>query len=263
VTSAELWAESRDNARALDAIEELHAGGARHIHAARIALTAHLHAGRWHDVLRGVRLLSKRRALHDAAARRLKLIAYRELLLARRHDAAALEAAFEEIDSDDRRLPEVALLAARLLNVVGRGRIAAQVLEQALEVEWNERLLDEYARAQSFPARERIERAEGWLQRHPQSPGLLRCLGELCLREQLWGKARVYLEESLRLQVHPATYLALARLAEMTGQNAEAAQHYREAALGLANVVSESAPDLQRVSAAALARDPAASALLL
>ncbi|HEU0199466.1 MAG TPA: hypothetical protein VFR86_03435, partial [Burkholderiaceae bacterium] len=101
-----------------------------------------------------------------------------------------------------------------------------------------------------------------WLQKHPQSAGLLRCLGELCLREHLWGKARVYLEESLRLQVHPATSLALARLAEMTGQEAEAAQHYREAALGLSNVLSESAPELQRASAASLQRDSAGTALI-
>jgi HemY protein len=57
----------------------------------------------------------------------------------------------------------------------------------------------------------------------------------LCLKEQLWGKARSYLEDSLRAASHPATLLALARLAETLGEEAEAARHFREAALGFAS----------------------------
>jgi HemY protein len=63
---------------------------------------------------------------------------------------------------------------------------------------------------------------------------LLRTAGVLCLREQLWGKARSYLTESLQIEKAPATLVALARLAEAVGDEAEAAQHFREAALGFA-----------------------------
>ena len=63
---------------------------------------------------------------------------------------------------------------------------------------------------------------------------LLRTAGALCLREQLWGKSRSYLAESLQIEKSPATLVALARLAEAVGDEAEAAQHFREAALGFA-----------------------------
>ena len=59
------------------------------------------------------------------------------------------------------------------------------------------------------------------------------------MREQLWGKARQYLNESLRERTHPATLLALARLEETLGNEAEALHHYREAALGYANWIGE------------------------
>lgn len=259
VTGAELWTDGREARRALDAIGEVQAGGARHIQVARIALAAHLQVGRWAEVLKIVRLLAKRKALHEAAVRRLKLLAYRELLQDTRHDAAALAATFEAIPPEDRRLVEVALEAARLLNSAGRGRAAADAIETALDASWDERLLDEYARAQAAPGRERIERASGWLQHHPQDAALLRCLGLLCLREQLWGKARTYLLESLRLRIHPATSLALARLADATDQGAEAAAHYREAALGFARLSQEASGETQRGAARIAARDAAAT----
>lgn len=236
ISSAEMWAEGRENQRALEALDTLHATGSRHIHAARVALNANLQSGRWSDVLRGVRALEKRSALHPVLSERYKLLAWRETLLERRHDPAALEAAWNRIPPADRELTELALEGACLLNLAGRGRAASTAIEAALNRRWDERLLDEYARAQVMPARERIERAEAWLKAHPGDAALLRCLGLLCLREQLWGKARSYLEDSLRQQPHPATLLALAKLAEALGDEAEAARHFREAALGFANL---------------------------
>jgi HemY protein len=139
-------------------------------------------------------------------------------------------------------LPEVALEGARLLNVAGRGGRAAGAIEDALQAapsEWDENclpLLEEYARAHAFPARGQLEQVERWLADAPRDDAkravLLRTAGTLCLREQLWGKARSYLNESLQIAKDPATLLALARLAEALGDEAEAAQHYREAALG-------------------------------
>jgi HemY protein len=239
VASAEMWTEARENARALDAIAALQSSGGRHIHAARVALAANLQAARWEEVLRGVRLLAKHKALHETVAARYKALAWGALLAQRRHDAAALEAAWNRIPAEDRQIPELALAAARLLNRAGCGRAAGAALEAVLQKHWDERLLDEYASAYDFPARERIEHAEAWLKDHPDDPALLRCLGLLCLREQLWGKARTYLEQSLRAKAHPATLLALGKLAETVGDGQEAARHYREAALGYAQLLAE------------------------
>jgi HemY protein len=254
VSSAEMWSEQRENDAALGAIDRLQGAGARHIHAMRIALNANLQSGRWEEALKALRALEKRNALHPVLARKLKLAAYREQLLAQRYDPASLETAWNAIPAADRELPEVALEGARLLNVAGRGGRAAEAIEQALRLplaEWDEtctRLLDEYARAQSFPARGQLERVERWLADAPRDDAtravLLRTAGLLCLREQLWGKAKSYLNDSLQIAKHPATLVALARLAEALGDDAEAARHYREAALGFsqaAHVAGDSA----------------------
>jgi HemY protein len=62
----------------------------------------------------------------------------------------------------------------------------------------------------SDPARQ-LQTAEGWLKEHPADPSLLLTLGRLCLQTSLWGKARDYLESSLRLQRNPEACAELAR----------------------------------------------------
>jgi HemY protein len=246
VTSAEMWTEQRENDSALDAIGRLQGAGARHIHAMRIALNANLQSGRWDEALKAARLLEKRNALHPVLARKLKHAIYREQLLAQRDDAAVLEALWRRLPEADRKVPEIALEGARLLTRAGRGQPAAEAIEAALgdaPAHWDdcaERLLEQYARAQAFPARGQLERVEGWLAQVPQGgalrAALLRTAGLICLREQLWGKARGYLQDSLAEASHPSTHLALARLAEALGEGAEAAASYREAALGFVDV---------------------------
>jgi HemY protein len=102
------------------------------------------------------------------------------------------------------------------------------------------KLLDEYARAQSFPSRDQLERVENWLRNAPPSgpvrAALLRSAGQICLREQLWGKSRTYLLESIAEDKQPSAFLALARLADAIGDEREAADYYREAAIGYASL---------------------------
>ncbi len=248
VTGAEMWSESRENERALEALDSLHATGSRHVHAARVALSAHAQSGRWQEVLRGVHALAKRNALHPTLVDRLRVRAHRALLGQRRHDAMALESQWNQISAAERRLPEVALEAARLLGQAGRGQSAASAIEAALNQQWDNptriALLDEYARVDAMPVRQRIERAERWLADHPNDAALMRCLGLLCLREQLWGKARTYLTDSLKEESHPATLLALGRLSESLNEEKQAAHYYQQAALGFGRMALTPSADV-------------------
>jgi len=232
VLSADMWSEQRESARALQVIEQLHETGARHIHAMRIALVAHLQSNHWHDAIRIVRALDKHRGLPAPASAAYKALAYRGLLRESADDAGALVRLWNAVPSADRTVPELALEAARCFNELGRGVEAAGVLEPALQEHWSDRLLDEYARCAQLNVGTALARVEEGIAAHGRTAASLRCLGRICLRAGLWGKARSYLEESWRLQGGAATALALAELAEGVGDAALAAQWFREAALG-------------------------------
>jgi HemY protein len=77
-------------------------------------------------------------------------------------------------------------------------------------------------------ARRHLERAESWLQQHPGDPGLLLALGRLCMQQELWGKARSYLEASLAVGPSHVAYVEFGRLLERIGQLGEANQVYRK-----------------------------------
>jgi len=234
VSSAEMFTETRETERAQEAIAEMQRSGGRHIHASRIALGVNAQAHRWDEVLKGVRLLGKRRALHEASADGYRLAAYRGRLADHHLDADDLVAECRRIPADEMRRPELAAEAARLLAAAGRGEVAAELIEAALAEGWDTRLVELYGRIDAPPYRARIERASAWLAGHANDPALLRALGLLCEREQLWGKAIGYLTESARRRPHAETSLALARIAETTGDEPVARQHYRDAALAFA-----------------------------
>lgn len=253
VASAEMLTEQRENDAALVAIARLQGEGRRHIHAMRIALSANLQSGRWDGALKAVRLLEKRNALHPVLARKLKHAIYRELIAAEGRDPNALEAMWRSVPESERRLPEIALDAARLFNrpETRLGPLVSEAIEAALQrppAEWDElakRLLDEYARASAVPARDQLERVEAWLALAPPTSSiraaLLRAAGLICLRAELWGKSKTYLLESLNVEPHPSTLLALGRLFDAIGDNAEAAQFFKRAALEFADASSVAA----------------------
>jgi HemY protein len=76
----------------------------------------------------------------------------------------------------------------------------------------------------------RIARADGWLLQHPEDNLLLLALGRMCERQQLWGKAKSYLEASLSVRASRETHLALARLLDALQETEAANRHFRLAA---------------------------------
>ena len=245
VASAEMLTEQRENDAALTALNRLQGEGRRHIHAMRIALSANLQSERWDEALKAVRLLEKRNALHPVLSRKLKCTIHRELLAAQSTDPAALEGVWRSIPEVDRQSPDIALEAARLFNATGAplGALAVEAVEGALHrppAEWDDsarHLLEEYGRARAPSPRDQLERVEAWLKLAPTAgpmrAALLYAAGMICLRQQLWGKSKAYLLESLAADSDrdAATLLALARLADTIGDEREASAYFKEAAV--------------------------------
>jgi HemY protein len=74
-----------------------------------------------------------------------------------------------------------------------------------------------------------LERAEGWLRKRPEDPDLLAACARLCLRAELVGKARSYLEASLARKPDAENSLILADLLEQLGEREPAARYLRQA----------------------------------
>lgn len=239
MTAIELSVDGHEPESALYAVKELNASGTRHIHALRLALKANQRAKDWPEVLRLVRLLDKRGAIHPALSRRLRELAYADLLTSQVHDAESIRRVWNTIPSADRVQPFVAIRAADAFNAKGLHDEARNVVEKALAQEWDARLVRAYGNSAgtegSAALLSQIERCEVWARSHPTDPDLALTLGTLCLRQKLWGKAQRHLEQALSDATEADTvrdaHLKLAQLHEALGQSDQAAAHYRQCAM--------------------------------
>ncbi|MET3131493.1 HemY protein [Oxalobacteraceae bacterium GrIS 1.11] len=239
MTLTELLVDDHQPEAALEAVRELNTSGTRHIHALQWSLKAHQQAKNWPEVLRLVRSLDKHRALHPALSSRLRELAYDDLLSDRSHDAESVMRVWSTIPAADRIKPYVACRAANALNERGLHDQARLVAEEALAANWDERVVRAYREAAApsgSPALlAQIEHCEQWLRQRPTDAELALTLGSLCLRQKLWGKAQLHLEQALSDAGDPRmvreSHLKLAQLHEALQQPEEAAAHYRQCAL--------------------------------
>ena len=240
MSTVELLSEDNKEAEAaLGALHELNANGIRHAQALRLALKVNQTSRNWPEVLRLVRLLDKHHALHPTLSRRLRDLAYEALLPKAAEDLEALRKLWSTVPSTDRHSVAVAALAANAFVTAGRPQEAGRILEEALAVQWDVRLVRAYrncaAPEGSAALLAQIEQAEHWLRDRPNDAELSLLLGALCQRQKLWGKAQRQLEQALHGATDRATlqeaHLRLAQMHEELGQDEAAASHYRDCAL--------------------------------
>ena len=236
MTEAEFALEDRRFDDARDALQHFAALEGKHIAAMRLSLRAEQGLGNWREVARLVRQLEKHRALTAEQAAPIRSRAVREALRGLREDSAGLMRYWRELDNSDRAEPSLALETARALAASGDYREAQRVIEDALEERWDAALVLAYGERghAGEPAGDvlgRIAQAERWLQRMPRDGDLLLTLGRLCRQQQLWGKARSYLEAALAIAPTRAAHVELAQLLDQLEESALAVRHYRAAAV--------------------------------
>jgi len=241
MTQVELLLEERRAEEARELLAQLHASGARHVASMRLALQAAQLVDDWEEVLRLVRQLTKRDAMHATVAAKTKSIAYSALLARRNGDLSGLRNFWAAVPTEDRSIVEVAGPIARALAGLGDHRLAVDILETALENRWDDRLLLAYADVGSREDRlAQIQRVESWLSGHPQDSTLFFVLGKLCEMEGLWGKAADYLERSLRLEKRVDALYAIGNVVAHSGDRDRACEIFHECALFAASQLSKS-----------------------
>jgi HemY protein len=226
MTRAELLLEER---RYLDALQVLSQLPDKHTAALKLELRAHEMAKNWDQVLALLTQLEKRKVFDASILDQLRRSALVENLKRKALDAKTLREYWERLPADERKQSRVAAAAAQCFISLGGREEAQRIIEDSLDDAWDASLLPLYVECVPRSARRHLERAEGWLREHPNEPLLLLALGQLCVREELWGKARSYLEASLAIEPSHTACVQLGALLERTGQPGEANSIYRKA----------------------------------
>ena len=224
--SAEIALEQGQPQEAMRILESLKREAGMHTAALRLELRATQAARRFGEIPPLVEQLVKRGVFDAAQAEQVRIAAQREQLRALAHDAAGLRDAWSRLPESMRTLPPIARAAALSFLQLGGDREAGEIVARSLERTWDSELVELYGECRLPDATRQIEQAERWLAAHSQDAALLRVLGTLCQRQQLWGKAQTYLEASLALDNHWRTHLASGEMLGRLGRNDEANTHF-------------------------------------
>ena len=148
-------------------------------------------------------------------------------------DGATLAALWSQLPKGQRRLPAAVDAYARQAARHGQTMAAMDEIETALRRDWSSSLVATYGGMGAEDIEQRLRRAEGWVDTHPNDAALLTAVGRMCVRVRLWGKAKPYLERALAIEPNAVAWEALGDV--YLGENQpELAQRCYRNALALA-----------------------------
>ncbi len=205
------WAlDDGDADKALDLLAALPPGVGRRTHALRLRLRAARVASRPLDALHTARLLAKHQAFTPVATQGL-LRSLATAVLESAHDFDQLRRQWQELDPADRRDPMLAARAAQRATALGAPEHARAWIGPL----WDRlpQLSPEERRAVALGLCEATQgvgidwlpRAEGAVAQLPGDPAVAVAAGFVFAERQLWGKARVLLQQAAVAQGLPAS----------------------------------------------------------
>ncbi|GAB4557924.1 MAG: heme biosynthesis protein HemY [Rhizobacter sp.] len=235
------WAlDDRNAPRALEFLAALPPGVARRTHALRLKLQASRLAHQPHEALKTARLLAKHQAFSKVAAQGLlRSLAFESLDGAR--DADQVRRVWFALENADRRDPLVAARAAVCLAAFGAAAEARGWLrpfwDRLGELSEDERTALSHGLVACVAgiAPDWLARLESAAQAFPREAAVAYAVGCALAERELWGKARLLLEQAagapeLDAASRRRAWQLLARLAEQQGDVERVASCYQAAA---------------------------------
>lgn len=145
-------------------------------------------------------------------------------------DREALKQAWEQVPLELWEDVRVLRAYATTLHAHKLDGVAADVIRQALKREWDDELVLLYGKLDVASDKKQLATVETWIKKYGNRPSLLLTAGRVCAANELWGKARSYLQESAELAPSAEAWQELGQLLEQLGEQQAALEAYRKAA---------------------------------
>jgi HemY protein len=231
LTQAELQLDAHEVELALATLRRLQELKPGHQYGLKLLAKAHEMAGDVRSLEALLPRLRKSPAVTPEELTRVEIQTIEHHLAAaeKARDEAALKGLWRTTPRRLRHDPRLARRYARALIACGNQAGAEVSIRAALKTVWDEELVLLYGRIKGRHALKQLGHIEAWLAERPEDAALLLSAGRLCIANQLWGKARAYLESSLALKPRVDAYEELGNLQARLGSPGEALEHYRDA----------------------------------
>jgi len=243
LTQAELQLDQGQYELALATLRQIEENSPNHGHALNLLGRLYYRLEDWPHLSEMLPRLKKYGRLDAATLQKWTRRVHREKLESAA-DGMAVAAAWKPVAKDLKK--DIGLLEAYYGGLIRTGMHAQAEKELAAELrrEWRSPLAALFGTVEGVDAPRQLKKAENWLRKHGEDPDLLLTAARLCLRNELWGKARSYLETVISIRPTPEAYQEYGRLLSQLGEGDAAADAWR-AGLGL--VAESPLPALPRL----------------
>jgi HemY protein len=159
-------------------------------------------------------------------------------------DRTAIERIWADVPRAQRQDPALLRARVRALMAAGDSTAAEAEIRKSLREVWDPDLVLTYAELPATDLPQHLKNAEAFLREHPEDPDLLLAVGRLSIRNQLWGKARSYLDTSIAVRPTAETFEVLGQLMQRIGDKDAAAQAFKR---GLSLQTKSAVPEARAV----------------
>jgi HemY protein len=231
LTQAQMQYEAQEYEQALASLQRIQEAHPEHPVALSLLARTYAALDDWSRVVDLLPQLGRAR-LPDAALESLASDALEHAFTVPELTSERIDAIWTPLPAALKGSPRLKRLHAVALNRLGRGRDAERELRSALKQRWDPELVRAYGEVAGEDPAKQLRNAERWLRQYPEDAALLVTAARLSIANELWGKARSYLESSLAIAPDADAYALYGRLLNRLGQSDDAASAFRSG-LGL------------------------------
>ncbi|MFT5709635.1 MAG: HemY protein [Halioglobus sp.] len=236
LTQAEMYLRSGEYKQALAVLEKSRGSIAKHPYMLELMYKAYIALADWSELEKLLPEMKKHKTLGADELQKLERKTYASLLTssasgASDSTATQLQAQWQKLPAELKRDQGFCRAYVALLVQCGDIDCAEKIILRSLKKDWDTQLVRQYGLMKCANTGKQLTQAESWLAAHDGDAQLLLCLGRLCARDSLWGKARDYYEASYRLQRSAEICAELGRLLYGMGEETVSGAYFREGLL--------------------------------
>lgn len=227
LTQAELQFAHGQNEQALATLVHLHSLSPKHTHIMVLLSRLYQQLKSWSDLKKLLPQLIKHKVFPAKELRAIEKETY-IALIQQSINADKAQQLWQNISRDLRKDADILGIYSNKLVELNKNDEAELIIRNALRKEWLPNLVKQYGLIKSSQLEKQLIFAESLSKDHDNHPLLLLTLGRLCMYNDLWGKARAYLEASVGNKELAESYKELGLLMEYLNEPELAAEYFKK-----------------------------------
>lgn len=229
ITQAELEIEQHRYEQAAATLHHLLQRSPKHPRILQLLEKAYVHLGDWQQLITILPSMRKAKILNPIQFEQFEKNLYSELLRGiHAKDLEMLQRTYANVPRHMRKQPDVVYAYVKqLLRFPHTEKEIEELIRQMLKHYWHSELVNIYSTLPFDNLNQQLVIAGAWLKMYGQRQELLLLLGKICMRIQLWGKAKDYFEKCIELSPNALVYLEYGKLLEQLNEPNAALEKYR------------------------------------